>query len=121
MQDGVNAGVFPEAKADSLDRLGSGYIKEFSDYIERVGIKSDKSLVFHSLRHTFVDELRRRGYADTVIAVFVGHERGSVTAGYGKLPQFSPAQRLEIKIGRASCRERVGQYVSISVVAVSLK
>src|SRR3546814_12983560 len=25
------------------------------------------------------------------------------------------------KIGRASCRERVGQYVSISVVAVSLK
>src|SRR3546814_16189900 len=25
------------------------------------------------------------------------------------------------EIGRASCRERVGQYVSISVVAVSLK
>src|SRR3546814_18572865 len=25
------------------------------------------------------------------------------------------------QIGRASCRERVGQYVSISVVAVSLK
>src|SRR3546814_19819626 len=25
------------------------------------------------------------------------------------------------KIGRASCRERVGQYVEISVVAVSLK
>src|SRR3546814_15771212 len=26
-----------------------------------------------------------------------------------------------LQIGRASCRERVGQYVSISVVAVSLK
>src|SRR3546814_18824434 len=32
------------------------------------------------------------------------------------------AQRLEeIEIGRASCRERVCPYVSISVVAVSLK
>src|SRR3546814_17974071 len=29
--------------------------------------------------------------------------------------------RPEAKIGRASCRERVCQYVSISVVAVSLK
>src|SRR3546814_15947436 len=29
--------------------------------------------------------------------------------------------RLEIPIGRASCRERVCQYVSISVVAVVLK
>src|SRR3546814_18419285 len=28
---------------------------------------------------------------------------------------------LSIKIGRASCRERVCQYVSISVVAVSLQ
>src|SRR3546814_16663800 len=28
---------------------------------------------------------------------------------------------IELKIGKASCRERVCQYVSISVVAVSLK
>src|SRR3546814_18746196 len=33
---------------------------------------------------------------------------------------FSTRNRLE-EIGRASCRERVCQYVSISVVAVSLK
>src|SRR3546814_14285181 len=31
------------------------------------------------------------------------------------------ADRIRLKIGRASCRERVCQYVSISVVAVSLK
>src|SRR3546814_11132013 len=30
-------------------------------------------------------------------------------------------QLLRVEIGRASCRERVCQYVSISVVAVSLK
>src|SRR3546814_14421793 len=34
--------------------------------------------------------------------------------GYTDVPE-------DVKIGRASCRERVGQYVSISVVAVSLK
>src|SRR3546814_16859687 len=28
---------------------------------------------------------------------------------------------MEVEIGRASCRERVCQYVSLSVVAVSLK
>src|SRR3546814_12424345 len=32
-----------------------------------------------------------------------------------------PVYRFAYEIGRASCRERVCQYVSISVVAVSLK
>src|SRR3546814_12606699 len=40
-----------------------------------------------------------------------------------KLVQIRPAVAVRIapEIGRASCRERVCQYVSISVVAVSLK
>src|SRR3546814_11519528 len=33
----------------------------------------------------------------------------------------SDGRRIIVEIGRASCRERVCQYVSISVVAVSLK
>src|SRR3546814_14532234 len=41
--------------------------------------------------------------------------------GRGALAR-QPLQVVPIEeIGRASCRERVGQYVSISVVAVSLK
>src|SRR3546814_16667597 len=37
-------------------------------------------------------------------------------------PAVGPGQRVgAVEIGRASCRERVCQYVSISVVAVSLK
>src|SRR3546814_13433221 len=38
---------------------------------------------------------------------------------YASQDMFNPDAK--IKIGRASCRERVCQYVSISVVAVSLK
>src|SRR3546814_16318543 len=33
----------------------------------------------------------------------------------------APAARVDAEIGRASCRDRVCQYVSISVVAVSYK
>src|SRR3546814_19446582 len=38
-----------------------------------------------------------------------------------KLPKFTSMMLSFIKIGRASCRERVCQYVLISVVDVSLK
>src|SRR3546814_15587647 len=38
-----------------------------------------------------------------------------------KVPRAYVELAREDEIGRASCRERVGQYVSISVVAVSLK
>src|SRR3546814_12695861 len=46
---------------------------------------------------------------DAEIATFYSHETARYTV---------PERR---EIGRASCRERVCQYVSISVVAVSLK
>src|SRR3546814_21090704 len=36
-------------------------------------------------------------------------------------PGYSSSSSIFLEIGRASCRERVCQYVSISVVAVSLK
>src|SRR3546814_17651326 len=36
-------------------------------------------------------------------------------------PRQAQVPRVAAEIGRASCRERVCQYVSISVVAVSLK
>src|SRR3546814_13510621 len=48
-------------------------------------------------------------------------------AGFGKnrygivVRQDSPFKKVSDQIGRASCRERVCQYVYISVVAVSLK
>src|SRR3546814_13372463 len=39
----------------------------------------------------------------------------------GVAPQGNAEKAAEVKIGRESCRESVCQYVSISVVAVSLK
>src|SRR3546814_16829756 len=41
--------------------------------------------------------------------------------GFGGRPSLGPTALTTPQIGRASCRERVGQYVEISVVAVCLK
>src|SRR3546814_13420201 len=41
--------------------------------------------------------------------------------GVGRRVEVAPQVRDPFEIGRASCRERVCQYVSISGVAVSLK
>src|SRR3546814_11438119 len=51
-----------------------------------------------------------------------GYESGDV-AHLREMAEEAPVVELvnNLKIGRASCRERVYQYVSISVVAVSLK
>src|SRR3546814_16754686 len=53
----------------------------------------------------------------------VARVRGLVRRGAGKLSPVIEIGRLSLatEIGRASCRERVCQYVWISVVAVSLK
>src|SRR3546814_18457680 len=51
-------------------------------------------------------------------------EQGADEADQGGHPDVRPlgsVARIDAEIGRASCRERVGQYVSISVVADSLK
>src|SRR3546814_13216667 len=63
-----------------------------------------------------VGSARNAAYGDAVarLLAFAGHE---VATGY----YVNDAGEQVEQIGRASCRERVCQYVLISVVAVSLK
>src|SRR3546814_11670071 len=59
-----------------------------------------------------------------VFACGEAFRRLSRTAGHGQsfaLPVYTVTSAERPEIGRASCRERVCQYVYISVVAVSLK
>lgn len=90
------APLFPGLPTDKLDRTSSPYGRDFGKYLRHIGVKADERLVGHSFRHAFVDALRRVGYPDATIGLFVGHAQLTVTAGYGSLPQFSPAQRREI-------------------------
>lgn len=72
--------LFPE-----LDHRRDGYgqtaSKWFARYRERLGI--DKP--FHSLRHTFIDELKQAGGEYKKVAALAGHTDQSMTFGrYGK-------------------------------------
>lgn len=63
-------------------------------------ITQQSGKTFHSLRHTFVDELKQSGVEEQIIAELVGHSRGSITMErYGKkyLPKIMYEQLIKIK------------------------
>ena len=76
--------LFPELKY-RRDGYGQTASNWFSRYRQRLGI--DKP--FHSLRHTFVDELHQLGEDHKKIAALVGHADESMTGGRYCKP-FSP-------------------------------
>jgi integrase len=82
--------LFPE-----LDHRRDGYgqtaSKWFGRYRERLGI--DKP--FHSLRHTFIDELHQLGADHKKIAALVGHADESMTGGRYSKP-FRPDVMLPV-------------------------
>src|SRR3546814_14552439 len=56
-----------------------------------------------------------------VIAAKAADVAGAAAAARRMMGEGSVVVTLQTEIGRASCRESVGQYVSISGVAVSIK
>ena len=77
--------LFPELR-HRRDGYGQTASKWFARHRERLGIEKP----FHSMRHTFIDELRQLGEDQRHIAALVGHADESMTGGrYGK--PFAPA------------------------------
>src|SRR3546814_18794314 len=79
----------------------------------------------HGAVQVEIDGAHRHG-ARQIADQLAGHALEGVVGDVAAGPAMRPDQRDEFMpighdIGRASCRERVCQYVSISVVAVSLK
>jgi integrase len=87
----------------SLARGADGYwsspfSKWFGRFKRRAGISS-RRLTFHSLRHTFINELKQRGVDELTIRELVGHANPSITTGrYGKRlvnrPEFAGGSSL---------------------------
>lgn len=74
--------VFPEL-IPKRAQLGHAPSKWFGRYRHKRGV-TDPRKVFHSFRHTFIDDLREAGVQDSIIKRLVGHEDGSMTFGlYG--------------------------------------
>jgi integrase len=75
--------LFPELIL-RRDGYGQTVSKWFARYCDRCGI-TEPGKVFHSFRHTVIDQLKQAGVAKEKIAALVGHEDESTTFGrYGK-------------------------------------
>ena len=76
--------LFSHLKLDS-----DGYIKNVSRFfnvkwLPEIGVKTSKKS-FHSLRHTFANELKQVGVNEQVASELLGHASQSITYGrYGK-------------------------------------
>jgi len=76
--------LWPNLKTDRYGKFSSAFSKWFGRHKRSKGI-NDRLLTFHSLRHTFIDELKQNGVHEPVIAELAGHEIGSITLDrYGK-------------------------------------
>ena len=82
MNTGGPCRVFPEL-IPKRGQLGHAPSKWFGRYRHKRGVV-DPRKVFHSFRHTFIDDLREAGVQDSIVKRLVGHEDGSMTFGlYG--------------------------------------
>ena len=75
--------LFPEIKK-GRDGYGQAASKWFGRYRKRVGIE-ESTKVFHSFRHTVIDQLKQQEVPKEMVANIAGHLDESVTFGrYGK-------------------------------------
>jgi integrase len=56
----------------------------------------DKSVNFHSFRHSFTDALRRGGFLDHEFSFMLGHTQNNVTGRYGSLAEGDIARRVKL-------------------------
>jgi integrase len=87
--------LFPELKRDTRGYFGVAS-KFFNSYFKAIGVKVDKKLNFHSLRHSISDAFRRGGYVDEQFNVLLGHTEETTTGIYGILPPLTLNQRVEM-------------------------
>src|SRR3546814_13348702 len=91
---------------------------EQSPHTQRAGNCDDKLPESVFTLSGAVSSLCRRGAMNYIVAVVLALMIGPLARAVSPQPAYG--RHGMVAIGRASCRERVGQYVLISAVAVSL-
>jgi len=72
-------------RGDDLD-WSKDYRDVFGDILDMCGFKAGDRATAYSLRHTFIDELKKKGIEEHVVAQIVGQKHQNLTYGhYGKL------------------------------------
>lgn len=74
--------LFPDLKEGVNDSLSAPFSKRFRRLLNALGLTRE-GICFHSLRHTFIDGLRRAGVERSVAMVLSGHQSSDVHDQYG--------------------------------------
>jgi integrase len=91
-----NSSVFPEVSRNSRGQIGASFSRRFGKYLAQIGLKTDRSLTFHSFRHTVPDHLRIAGFSDHMIGMLLGHSNQSMTSRYGQVSEGNLLQRKQM-------------------------
>ena len=70
--------------------------KFFQNYFRAIGLKVDKSVNCHSLRHGIADAFRRAGFLDEQFGMLLGHVKATTTQRYGILAHGDLTSRLKM-------------------------
>jgi len=79
--------LFPEMQPDARGYISGKASSFFGDYFKAIGVKTDRTHNFHSLRHSVADAFRRAGYLDEQFGMLLGHTKASTTGKYGIMPE----------------------------------
>ncbi len=88
--------LFPEITPCSRSTRSGKMSDFYRKYVKRIGVKTDKSVNFHSFRHSFADALRRAGHLDSQFAFLLGHTQNNVTGRYGSLTEGDIERRTKL-------------------------
>jgi site-specific recombinase XerD len=88
--------LFPEIKPDSRGYFSGDPSAFFNDYFRAIGVKVDKTVNFHSLRHGIADAFRSAGYMDEQFNMLLGHTKATTTGRYGILPEGILSERVKM-------------------------
>ena len=90
--------LFPEIKPDARGQISGNPSRWYGRYLQRIKVKHDRTINFHSYRHRFADQCREAGYLDSEFGFILGHadQGAGTTRGYGTIPEGNLARRIEI-------------------------
>lgn len=88
--------LFPNIVPDARGQLTGNVSRWWGRYVERIGVKNDASVNFHSFRHGMADALRRAGFRDEEFGFLLGHTQATTTGRYGILSEGDLAQRCKM-------------------------
>ena len=86
--------LFPSILLDSRGSRSGRYSDFYNSYITRIGVKIDRTLNFHSFRHTFADALRNAGFLNAEFGFLLGHAQLGVTGQYGAIKEGDIERRV---------------------------